>query len=116
MELIRSVTRNSAFILIPAAAVSAFLPWPDLPFSILAGGLLGILNLKAMAWSVNGVLGTSRPGAKMLFFGQFRFVLLAAVIVLLAFLRLVNIAGILFGFSVVFLLVLIVGHRRAGRD
>jgi hypothetical protein len=115
MNLTRDIARNSAFILIPAAVISAFLPWENLPFSILIGGLLGILNVKALAWSLEGVLGTSHANAKMLFFAQFRFVMLIIIVTALAYLKLVTIPGLLAGFSVVFLQVLITGLRHAKR-
>jgi hypothetical protein len=116
MDLIKKITRNSAVILIPAAAVSAFLPWENLPFSILISGLLGILNIRALSWSVEGILGTSYANAKMLFFSQFRFVILLICLVVLVYLKLVNVAGIIIGFTIVFLQVLIVGYREARKS
>ena len=113
MTLIKKIAKNSAFVLVPAAVISAFLPWQNLPFSILIGGLLGILNIKALSWSVEGVLGTSSANAKMLFFSQFRFMILALSLVVLAYMGLVNIAGLIIGFTIVFLQVLIVGFRQA---
>ena len=110
--LIKDIARNSVYLLIPAAVISAFLPWEDLPFSILVGGLLGILNLKALAWSVEGTIGTPRPSMKMLFFGQFRLAALFLVIALLAYLRLISIIGLLAGFSIVFFQVLITGVKH----
>lgn len=111
--MIRKIARNTAIILIPSAGISSFLPWDNLPFSILIGGLLGILNIRALAWSVEGLVGSSPATGKMLFFSQFRFVILALIIATLAYLRLVNMLGIMAGFSVVFSQVLIVGHRNA---
>jgi hypothetical protein len=115
MNLTRDLARNSVFILIPAAIISAFLPWQDLPFSILIGGLLGILNVKALAWSIEGILGTSHTNAKMLFFAQFRFVMLIFIVTALAYLKLVTIPGLMAGFSVVFAQVLITGLKHARR-
>ena len=112
--MIKKIARNTAFILIPAAAAALLLPWKNLSFSLLIGGLLGILNIKALAWSIEGIIGTSSVKMKMLFFSQLRFVILALIVILLAYLRLVTIAGIMAGFSVVFFQVLFVGHRNAG--
>ncbi len=114
--MINRIARNSAIMLITASVGAAFLPFEDLPFSILTGGLLGLLNLRALAWSIQGIIGTSSVTMKMLFFGQLRFALLALVVILLAYLRLVTIAGIMAGFSVVFCQVLFVGIRQAGRS
>lgn len=114
--MIKKIARNTAIILIPAALIAAFLPWENLPFSILIGGVLGILNIRALAWSIEGILGTSSVNMKMLFFSQFRFVMLALVVVLLAYLRLVTIPGVMAGFSVVFSQVLIVGMTHAKKS
>jgi len=111
--MIKKIARNTAVILIPAAVVAAFLPWENLPFSMLIGGLLGILNIRALAWSIEGIIGTSSVNMKMLFFSQFRFVMLALIVVLLAYLRLATIPGIMAGFSVVFSQVLFVGMSQA---
>ena len=111
--MINDIARSSVYLLIPAAIISAFLPWENLPFSILIGGLLGILNLKALAWSVEGTLGRAHTNVKMLFFAQFRLVMLVLIMTLLAFLKLVTIPGLLAGFSVVFLQVLITGLKHA---
>jgi len=114
--MIKKIARNTAIILIPAAIVSAFLPWENLPFSLLIGGLLGIMNIRALSWSIEGIIGTSSVTMKMLFFSQFRFVMLALIVVLLAYLKLVTIPGIMAGFSVVFSQVLFVGMRHANKS
>jgi hypothetical protein len=116
--MIKKIARNTAIILLPAAVVAAFLPWENLPFSLLIGGLLGILNIRALSWSIEGIIGTSSVTMKMLFFSQFRFVMLALIVVLLAYLRLATIPGIMAGFSVVFSQVLFVGitHARKPSD
>jgi hypothetical protein len=111
--MINDIAKNSVYLLIPAAIISAFLPWENLPFSILIGGLLGILNLKALAWSVEGTLGKSRTNMKMLFFAQFRLVMLVLIVALLAYLKLITLSGLLAGFSVVFLQVLLTGLKHA---
>jgi hypothetical protein len=116
VDLIKGIARNSVIILIPAAIISAFLPWENFPFSILIGGLLGILNLRALAWSIEGILGTSHASGKMLFFSQFRFVMLMLILIALAYLKLVSIIGIIIGFTVVFSQVLFVGIRHAKKS
>jgi Na+/H+ antiporter NhaC len=92
MNLTRDIARNSVFILIPAATISAFLPW-----------------------SIKGILGTSHANAKMLFFAQFRFVIFILIITALAYLKLVTIPGLIAGFSIVFVQVLITGLKHARR-
>ena len=114
--MIKNIARNTALILLPAAGVALFLPWENLPFSILIGGLIGILNIRALAWSIQGIIGTSSANMKMLFLSQFRFVILALVVAWLIHLRLVTVIGIMAGFSVVFSQVLFVGLRHARKS
>ena len=99
--------------MLPLAAASAFIEGIKLPLGILVGGALGLLNIRALAWGVRGLLGTQKPTARMLFFSQFRLIMLFFVLAALAYLKLVNIFGILAGFTVVFGMVIIVGLRHA---
>src|SRR5574340_307544 len=101
MDLVRNIQRNSLLVLLPLAAASAFIEGIKLPLGILVGGALGLLNIRALAWGVRGLLGTRKPTARMLFFSQFRLIMLFFVLAALAYLKLVNIFGILAGFTVV---------------
>jgi len=116
MDLIRKLNKNSLLVLIPLAAVSAFIEWKKLPLSILLGGILGLLNIKALAWSVQGLLGAHKAGARMLFFSQFRLFALFLVLTALLYLKLVNVFGILTGFTVVFGMVIIEGLRHSKEE
>ena len=119
MELIQKIHRNSLIILFPLAVASAFIEWRQLPLSILMGGVLAILNIRALAWGVQGVLGSQKSGTKMLFFSQFRLVMLFMILAVLLYLKVVNIFGILAGFTVVFSMVVIEGlkhARKSGQD
>lgn len=111
MDLIQKIHRNSLILLFPLAAASALIEWKKLPLSILVGGVLGLLNIKALAWGVQGLLGAYKSTAKMLFFSQFRLVILFLILTLLVYLKLVNIFGILAGFTVVFSMVIIEGLK-----
>jgi len=103
-------------LLFPLAAASACIEWKKLPLSILLGGILGLLNIKALAWGVQGLLGSHKASAKMLFFSQFRLVMLFLILATLVYLELVNIFGVLTGFTVVFSMVLIVGLKHAKKS
>ena len=116
MELIQKIHRNSLILLFLLAAASAFIELKKLPISILTGGILGLLNIRALAWSVQGLLGSQRAGTKMLFFSQFRIVMLFLVLTALVYLKLVNIFGILAGFTVVFIMVIIEGLKYAKKE
>ena len=116
MDLIQKIHRHSLIVLFPLAAVSAFIEWKKLPLSIVTGGILGLLNIRALAWSVQGLLGSHRASSKMLFFSQFRLIMLFLVLTTLVYLKLVNIFGILAGFTTVFSMVIIEGLMYAKRE
>ncbi len=113
MELIKKVNRTSIIILIPLALISFFIEWKKLPVSILAGGILGLANIKGLAWGVEGLLGSHKANAKMVIFSMFRLLMLCIIISMLVYLKLVNIFGILIGFTVIFTLLIIEGLKYA---
>lgn len=116
MELTQRIARKGVLILCAAALVSAFVEWKMLPFSILLGGALAIINTRALAWGVRGLMNSGRGGAKLLFFSQFRLVMMFALLALLVYFGLVNILGILTGFTIIFILTLVEGLREARAD
>lgn len=111
MDLIRRINRKSVIVLLPAAAASAFIEGWRMPAGVLAGGLLALVNLRGLARGVQGLLGAERVMAKMIFFSQFRLVMLFMMIGLLVYLKLANIFGILIGFSIVFAVILVEGYK-----
>ena len=113
MDLVRKIQKSSLIVLFPLAALSAFLEWKKLPLSVLIGGALGLVNLRGLAWGVQGLLGTGQASGKMLFFSQFRFIMLFFVLAALVYLKFVNIFGVLAGFTVVFSMVIIEGLKYA---
>lgn len=116
MDLIRNIYKRAVLILIPLAALSCLIESKRLPAGIIVGGLLALLNIKGLAWGVEGLIGSERAAGKMLFLSQFRLVMLFLVIAVLVYLRIVNVLGILVGLTVVFALVLIEGYKHAKRE
>lgn len=113
MDLIKRISKRAVFPLILCAALSAFIEWKKLPVSILIGGFLGLANIRGLSWSVEGLLGTYRATGKMIFFSISRLVILCMIIAALVYLRLVNIFGILIGFTVIFGLLVMEGLKYA---
>ncbi|MFZ5906430.1 MAG: hypothetical protein ACOYVJ_03335 [Nitrospirota bacterium] len=111
-DLIQRINKLSIAVLLAAAALSAIYEWKKLPLSILAGGTLGLFNLKGLAWGLRD-FAMSRSGGKVIFLSIFRFFTLALILIVLAVLKLVNLVGILIGFTVVFVLVMVEGIRTA---
>ena len=116
MELFEGVFKKSLIIVLPAAVVSGFYFDPEkVPLGILLGWLFGILNLRQLTRNIQGLFGSEKATLKLLFLSMTRLLVMFAVIVFLIYYRVVNVFGLLFGFTVVFLFILIEG-ARVGRS
>lgn len=111
MEILKGVIKKSLVIILPVAAVSAFFEWKKLPLGIIIGGVFGILNLGGLVRSVGGVIGSSKATAKIIFLSMTRLFILFTAIFILIWLEIINIFGMLFGFTVVFVLILVEGMK-----
>lgn len=116
MDLIQKINRHSLILLFLLAAASALIKVEKLPISILTGGVLGLLNLRALAWGIRGLLGTQRASTKVLFFSQFRIVMLFLALTTLVYFKLVNIFGILAGFTVVYGMLVVEGLKYSKEE
>ncbi len=115
MEILKGVIKKSLIIILPAAAVSAFFEWKKLPLGIIAGGLFGILNLRGLVRSVEGLIGSEGLSAKIVFLSMTRLLMLFTAIFILVWLKIINVLGMLFGFTVVFVLILFEGMKVGRR-
>jgi hypothetical protein len=113
MDLIKRIYKKSFLVLLPLALLSAFIEWKKLPASIIVGGALCLANIRGIAWGVRGLIGTGKATGRMIFFSMFRLFLLFSILSLLVYMRLVNVFGILAGFTVVFALLLVEGLNYA---
>lgn len=113
MDLIKRIYKRSVFVFIPLAAASAFIEWKKLPLSIIIGGVLGLVNVRVLAWSVRGLLGSQKATGRMIVFSMLRLLMLFIILSALVYLRLVNIFGILIGLTAVFVLIITEGLRHA---
>jgi hypothetical protein len=111
MEILKRVIIKSLIILLPIALLSGFYEWKRLPLGIIAGGLLGILNLRSIVRNVEGFIGTGALTAKVLIMSMTRMLFFFAMVAVLLWFRLINVFGMLFGFTVVLILILIEGLR-----
>jgi hypothetical protein len=111
--LVKRTFKQSIIILLSLSILSAFIEWRKLPISILVGGILGLVNLRAIARGVEGLIKTYRPTGKLIFFSIFRLMILGSILTILVVYKLVNIFGILIGFTVVVIVILKEGLRAA---
>jgi hypothetical protein len=113
MILLNRIYKRAILILLLLALLSAFIEWKKLPMSILIGGVLGLINLRGLARGVYSIVGTYRPTAKIIISTIFRLGFLAVVLIILFAAKVVNVFGILIGFTVVFILIITEGLRVA---
>ncbi len=111
MEILKRVIRKSIFIILPAVIISFFYEAQKLPLGIFLGWLFGIVNLRTLSRNVEGLVGTEKATAKIVISSMFRLLALFAVIFFLIYYKVVNVFGLLFGFTVVFILILIEGAK-----
>lgn len=114
--MIKRIYRKSAIILALVAAGALFYNEGKLLSSVVVGGLLALVNLRGIAKSVKGLLGSEKAAGKMVFFSFLRLGALAAVLVILFKRELVNPIGILIGLTIVFTLIVLEGWREARRE
>ena len=112
MEILKRVIRKSIFIVLPAAILSAIFFEPrKFPLGILMGWLFGIFNLRQLTRNIEGLVGTEKATLKLVILSMTRLIALFAAIFLLIYYKVVNVFGLLFGFTVVFVLILIEGAK-----
>jgi hypothetical protein len=116
VDLLKGVFKKSILIVVPAAVVSAlYIDHRKAPLGILLGWFFGIMNLRQLTRNVKGLFGSEKATLKLLFLSMTRLLALFSAIIVLVYYRIVNVFGLLFGFTVVFLFILIEG-ARAGKQ
>lgn len=114
MEIIKKTSKQALFILIPVSLLSALIEWEKLPVSILIGGLIALANLKGISWGIEGLVGAGKQASgKLVFFSLIRLFIIFVILIVLLWMKIINIAGIFVGFTIVFVLILIEGFRSA---
>ncbi len=112
MDILKGVLRKSVFIIIPAMLLAGYFIEPrKAALGIFMGALLGIVNFRQLSRNVEGFFGSQSATAKLIFAGMLRLLFLGAAISALIYYKVVNIFGLLFGFTVVFILIMVEGFR-----
>ncbi|MDP2166909.1 MAG: hypothetical protein Q8J64_01100 [Thermodesulfovibrionales bacterium] len=116
MELIKRIYRQAGFVIVPAAAISAFFEPKKLPISIVLGGIFGLANLKGLTWGMGNLMGSYNAAPKLVVLSIIRLLILFTVITALTVLRLVSLMGLMIGFTLVFMVLLKEGILAAKED
>ncbi len=112
MEILRRVVNKSLIIILPAAALSAFFEWKKLPAGIIAGGAFGLFNLRSLVRKAEGLIGSEKATARLIVQSMTRLLIIGALIFVLIWLNIINVIGMLFGFTVVLVLILYEGLKE----
>ena len=116
MELLKRVIKKSLIIILPVAAASAFFEWKKLPLGIVMGGLFGIFILRGTIKSAEGLVKAESTMVRTAFGSLTRVMILFAAIFVLIWAKIINVIGMLFGFTLVFFLILSEGKKSAKKD
>jgi len=109
----KTVHKYSIILLVILAAASAVIEPRKLPVSILIGGVLGLANFRGMTVGLDALLGTHKPALKLMFLNIFRLIIIMTTIIILAALRVVDLLGLLGGFTAVLAVIVAEGLRTA---
>ena len=114
--MVKRIYILASILLLVAALVSTIWGWKRWPLGIAAGGLLGLINLKAMVWGIKGMLGAYRASSVLVFFSIMRLFILLVIIGWLLKHGIVNLPGVLIGFTIVFMVILKEGMLQAKEE
>lgn len=114
--MIQRIYKQSIFIVVPLSLASIFFTGWDWRFSlsILIGGFVGMLNLRAIVWSVKTIFGFEEGGTplvpqkaqtKMLVLSMFRLLIIFSILIILTIFKVIKVYGLLIGFTVVFIII-----------
>lgn len=111
MEILKRVFKKSIFVIVPAIVIAFFYESQKLPLGIFMGWLFGMFNLRTLTRNVEGLVGTEKATARIVIMSLFRLAALFAAIIALVYYKIVNIFGLLFGFTVIFILIMVEGAK-----
>lgn len=111
MELLKCVLKKSILIILPAIIISFFIESRKLPLGIFMGWLFGVINLRALTRNVEGLLAPQKSAGRIVFLNMLRLTAMFAAIYLLVSHKIVNIFGLLIGFTIIYMLILIEGWK-----
>jgi hypothetical protein len=107
MEIFKSVTKKSLIVLIPVLIAALFIESRKMPLGIFFGWLFGVINFKGMTKNIEAMTDVHKAKLKIFILSITRLAFLFAAIFAMAYYKLVNIIGLLIGFTIVFIFILV---------
>ncbi len=112
----KRIYKQSIILLLVAAVLSSFYNWKEMPLSIFIGGAISLLNFKGLSWGVHGFLATGGAKGKLIFLSFLRLMGIFATLVFIIYFRLVNVIGLLAGFTTVFIIIVKESYLYTSRN
>lgn len=119
--MLTKTIKQSISVVLPLTVLTFFVNWntetlkivrlfgnPDLvPASLLTGAIIGLANLKGLAWGLEGLSGGNyKASSRLVFLGLLRLVIVFALITFLAVAKLVNFLAFMAGMAIVFIILI----------
>ena len=111
MDLVRQVVIKSFVVIIVLSVPSLVYLDKKIFTGLVSGWLIGIVNLRQLAKNIHNFLGSTGARFKIVFLSILRLSVLFVAIFLLIYEQIVNIFGLITGFTVVFIFIIIEGLR-----
>lgn len=114
----RAISRQSAAVIVPLALVMLlFDQWNwRMPFSVIAGGVISLVSFRVIVWTVTKFLGQEMGQPIIMGISSLKILVIFLLLALLAYFRLVNVPGLVVGFTAVLILIIKEGYLFARRS
>ncbi|MBF0343435.1 MAG: hypothetical protein HQL06_04305 [Nitrospirae bacterium] len=107
----------AVLLLVIAVCISLYLNWNRQIVSVGIGWLMGFLNYSVMRWSTKRLIMQQQAKLIMIFLNMLRMGFVFVSVIILLFLKVVTISGLLAGFALINILIIIDGYlNREGLD
>jgi hypothetical protein len=116
MELFRRILKQSIPLVGISVVISGILTGDfRFPLGILAGGIAGLFNLRAIVGNVQSISGSNsqRITGRYIILSTFRLLGLLVILFILIWKHLINVFGLLTGLTIVFIIIIKEGLREA---
>lgn len=110
---LKKISLHSTYIIAPLSVIALFLYGWKASLSLILGGFFAILNFRGVIWGVENIIALDKGKSKMMFMTFFRLMVLFSILLILLIFDVIHIPAIAVGLTIVFLLILLEGFRRA---
>ncbi len=114
--MLKAAFIQSVILLLISSILSFFFLSLEISVAIITGGIIALANLKGLSWGVNEFVAEEGGKIKLVFFSFLRIAAVFAVLIFLIYYKLINAFGLLFGLTIVFIMIVKEGFSSGQRD